>query len=344
MLPSRLVRSLSGSGQVRNLFTDEFLSVTVFKEKQERALREMQQAGITKSQITEKLSRALDHPATSAGSHEEVAADSVILSKDVRNVILTSRTEPEITESGVLVKKYVEKCQPWNHPALLKKKSWVLRDYFCLCHANRFPDAATDLWSDQEFMDKVGFLQQDGGGGLAANMPSVALTYFDLLYKAERYDQMFAEMEKLEAKLADSSSESAVPFYVHLLYMMACLRMNTAESFAKATELYNRKPELMSNGKVANAYGLLILRHGADPALAYEVVTVSRKNSVLRTSLMVFILARLNRPEEACRLLESTLSVLEDSDSPILKGSSEKEQQLKLVFSVDCVGSLTKAA
>ena len=110
-------------------------------------------------------------------------------------------------------------------------------------------------------------------------------------------------MKKLESLILQ------VPSFIYVLGMMSCLKLNTEKSLENATKFYNGKHsgELMRISRVVHPYALLLCRKG-NPALAFEIVSLLPKQTILRTGLMVYLLAVLNRPTEACVLLEGVLN------------------------------------
>ena len=317
LLASRCAELIRAKGR-RTLFTDDFLGVSVFKDKSDRARQEMESVGVSKSQLTDKIQNQINLIQVNQ-------YDSHILSKDVRKVIYTSRTQDEIRESGQLLRQFVMTSQPSDDQTLLKNKSFLLKDFISLCHLHSEPNVASGLWRDEEFMKQVGFVNN---GILSPNMPATALCYLDLLYNRQMYQEMFQEVARIEALV------TAVPLNMYIIYVMACLKLNTPEAYGKASEIYNKNPHCAISGKFANPYSLLVLNHGPDPNLAYEVVSVSNKKSVLRTGLMAYILSKLGRPVEACLLLEETLSESESLEGHIKAGS-------KLVFSIEVIKAIT---
>ena len=119
--------------------------------------------------------------------------------------------------------------------------------------------------------------------------------------------------------------------------MMACLRLNTPESYKKATEIYNGLDDKFQiYARIAHPYALLAHLQG-DTVEAYEAVARVRSRTVIKTGLLVTFLTKLNRFNDAFRALELVIKEAQTSDSPLGRRGQ------KVIFSLETVRALTEA-
>ena len=274
--------------------------------------------------------------AASAVAEKQGLSSDTLLGSDVSKIILMTQTKEQINTTGHVLKHFVETTKPYTDDALLLKKGHLLKEFMQLCRLNKWLEPAQAIWNDEHFMNQVGYIDKETGI-LAKNMATITLCYLDILYEKKMYQEAIQEVQMLENLL------SQVPSFIYVLCMMACLRINTQESLDYATAFYNGKDKdrLMKLSQVVHPYALLLCRQG-NPALAYEVVSVlsNRHKPILRTGVMAYILAKLDRPTEACALLEGVLRSSERDDKSL--AISRGQGMPKIIFSLECVKALTK--
>lgn len=261
-------------------------------------------------------------------------AYSGLLSNDVRKIIYTTKTKEDVAVTANILQHFVETTKPYTDFALLKTKGVLLKDFMILCRTKRWLEPASSIWKNKLFMSRVGYVDEDTGA-LASNMPTVTLCYLDILYEKKKYEEVIEEVKKLETLILQ------VPSFVYVLGMMSCLKLNTKDSLESAMTFYNGKhrDQLTKISRFVHPYALLLCRQG-NPALAFEIVSLLPKRTVLRSGLMVYLLTRLNRPTEACVLLEGVLTEIQREDKPL--SVSRGQGMPKLIFSLECVQALTK--
>ena len=125
-----------------------------------------------------------------------LSSDSNLLSQDVSRLIWLTDTKEKIKITQFIVKHYVESTEPYHDGAILKKKSTLFRDLMQICRLNKWLEPAKEIWNDRIFMDRVGYIDTQGNK-LAFNMPTITLTYLDLLYKKKLYQEVIEEVQKI---------------------------------------------------------------------------------------------------------------------------------------------------
>ena len=89
--------------------------------------------------------------------------------------------------------------------------------------------------------------------------------------------------------------------------MVSCLQLNTPESFTRATHIYNNlcTQKEKSLSKIVHPYVLLASKQGHIEE-AYEILNYLHKpkRGVIRSGLRISLLVKMNRLDEAIRVLE----------------------------------------
>ena len=272
----------------------------------------------------------------SSGKISEVPTVTSILSDDVRKMMWLAKTKDQMKTAQFVFKHYVETTEPHNDAAILKQKSMLFKDFMQVCRLNMWLEPAKEIWNDKSFMDRVGYIDEEGKR-LATNMPTITLCYLDMMYKKKMYQELIEEIQKMEETVL-------VPIFVYVIGMMACLHINTPSSLEAANAFYNGPSggQIMKISRVVQPYALLLFLQGKT-SHALETVSLlpTRHFPVLRAGIMVYFLANLNRPEEACSLLESVLRNSEREDRSLAMARGQNIP--KLIFSIESVKALTKA-
>ena len=260
--------------------------------------------------------------------------ERLLLSNDITNLILTTRTKDHMKVTQHAMKHFVKTKEPFRDSAVLLKKRQLLKDFMLTCRLHKWKDTANSTWNDDHFMELAGFTDQ-GSNQLAMNMPTVTLCYLDILYEKKLYQAVIDEILKLEKVVQ-------LPVFVYVLGMMACLKMNTEESLNVATAFYNgsSNKQIMKISRVVHPYSLLMHKQG-NTSLALETVSLlpTKHFPYLRAGIMVHFLSHLNRPDEACSLLEVMLRNYDRADKPLAMARGQGIP--KLIFSMETVKSLT---
>ena len=117
--------------------------------------------------------------------------------------------------------------------------------------------------------------------------------------------------------------------------MVSCLKMDTPQSFERAGKLFNgpQQEQLLLFGRASYTFAVMACRQG-QYALAFETVSQSPRKTVLRSSLLVYLLAKLGRLSEAFGHLEGVLREAESDDRPLYNA--------KIIFPVETVTTLTE--
>ena len=97
------------------------------------------------------------------------------------------------------------------------------------------------------------------------------------------------------------------PWQVLTVAMVSCLQLNTPESFTQATHIYNNvcTQKEKSLSKIVHPYVLLASKQGHIEE-AYEILNYLHKpkRGVIRSGLRISLLVKMNRLDEAIRVLE----------------------------------------
>lgn len=320
---------LSTAKNSRCLYTQEFLGVTFFLQKQQMMLKELREKQIPVPSLRQRVERLVGPQADQQST--EVAVDcetetTTVLSDDIRRYIYTSNSPEDAYSAADILRAYVTESTSWDSPAIMTRKRHLFKDLACLCHDKQYPQAVKLLMKDEEFLTKVGFIDVDTGS-LGQNIPTIVTMYLDLLYELKQYQEVLDEVELLQQKVDDT------PLFFTVLAMMSCLRLNTAESLESASTFVNERNLTVS--RVAHPYALLASNQG-NHLLAYETVSLVPRTSVIRTGLLVYLLVKLNRLPEAMDLLDGVIREAESEDGPLSNKSN-------IIFSIETVTHLTKA-
>lgn len=338
------------ASQIRFLFTEDFLGISVFRHKQLLADKEVSELQLNpadfRKSITERIPQKKasslklegDIPAetdTNITIAEAQIADKELLSDDVRKLILMTKSKEQMITTQHVLKHFVATSEPYDNAAILAIKGQLFKDYMHLCRIHKWIEPAQGVWNDEEFIDRVGFIDVITKR-MATKMPTITLCYLDILYEKKMYQDVVDEVQRLE-------TSTQVPEFAYVLGMMACLRINTNSSLSAATCFYNGKSggHIMKISRVVHPYALLLC-HQDNPRLALETVSLlsSRHFPALRAGIKVYFLSKLNRPEEACALLESVLRNSAREDTAL--ASSRGQGVPKLIFSIESVKALTE--
>ena len=268
--------------------------------------------------------------------HSETSTNSQLLSHDVKKLIWLTTTKDQIINTQHVLKHYVETAEPFTNSAVIKKKGQLVKDFMQLCHLHKWIEPAESIWEDKGFLNLAGFIDNEAKC-MGTNMPTVALCYLDTLYNNKMYQKVIDEVQQLEAE-----DIAQFPVFIHILGMMACMRLNTKASLDAATAFYNGKhgEQIMKVSRVVQPYALLLCQQG-NPGLAFEVMSLlqTRHFNYLRTGILVYLLSALDRAEESCALLESALRFGEREDKA--KSVARGQDVPKVIFSIESVKALT---
>ena len=86
------------------------------------------------------------------------------------------------------------------------------------------------IFQDEVFLAKIGFIEEDTGH-LGANIPAILNIYLDHIYELGNYQEVISQVDALRLQTP------ILPWPLITLAMMSCLRLNTKESFEKASEI-----------------------------------------------------------------------------------------------------------
>ena len=186
------------------------------------------------------------------------------------------------------------------------------------------------IFQDEVFLAKIGFIEEDTGH-LGPNIPAILNIYLDHIYELGNYQEVISQIDDLRTQTP------VVPWPLITLALMSCLRLNTHESFFKASEIFHSlddKYQVMA--RIAHPYALLAHFHG-ETIEAYEVVSSLPSKTVIKTGLLVTFLTKLNRINDALRILEVAINEAQNTDSPLARRGE------KIIFSLETVKELTEA-
>ena len=186
------------------------------------------------------------------------------------------------------------------------------------------------IFQDEVFLAKIGFIEEDTGH-LGPNIPAILNIYLDHIYELGNYQEVISQIDDLRTQTP------VVPWPLITLALMSCLRLNTHESFVKASEIFHSlddKYQVMA--RIAHPYALLAHFHG-ETIEAYEVVSSLPSKTVIKTGLLVTFLTKLNRINDALRILEVAINEAQNTDSPLARRGE------KIIFSLETVKELTEA-
>lgn len=322
--------SLIGPSNRRYLFTDEFLGISIMQEKQTLIMKSLKEQNIKPNLLRENL---LSRTSESKVLDTETSPESFILTEDLLNLIMTSKSKESLRKTSNFMKDYVY-SQESISPLIQKKLVKLFRSFMQICHVEKDLTSIEHLLKDEEFLKRLGFLKKKTGV-YNSDVLVILNIYLDHLYEEKRYDDVLASFDEINAKIAKPAH---LPWTTITLAMMSCLQLNTTESFVKASEIFNNicDENFQKSARIAHPYALLAHNQG-QTVEAYEIVSNVRGQSVMRSGMMVFLLTKLNRLSDAIKVLEAAVKNAAYHDSPLGKKGE------KITFSLETVNCLTKA-
>jgi len=312
----------------RNLFTEEFLGITMMKEKQDIVLKNFKEQNIKPSLFRDNLLINSNHELeNSIALTKERTPDTIILTEDLLNLIMTSNSKKSLQETVNFFRDYVlSQDEGWKQQKLIK----LFRSLLQVCHVEKDMTAIETLLKDEGFLKKLGILQKKGF--YPANVIVILNIYLDHLYEAKRYEDVLTKFDEIKSK------SSELPWPTITLAMMSCLKLNTQESYIKATEIFADCSEYLQKlPRISHPYALLAYNNG-QIVEAYEIVSNGARRSTVKIGIKVFFLTKLNKISAAIRVLENTLKFESRKDAPLGKARAEK-----ITFSMETVKCLTEA-
>ena len=108
----------------RTLYTNDFLSLSVVQEKQEILKRELKDKGLKHSELFENVKNSL--------------TKNEVLSHDLTELILTSRSKNDLKSSTELFKDYV--MSSGDQLTVSKRNASVMKDLVSVCHLHKSMD------------------------------------------------------------------------------------------------------------------------------------------------------------------------------------------------------------
>ena len=104
----------------RYLFTDEFLGISIMQEKQALIMKNLKEQNIKPNLLRENL---LCRTSESKELNTEMSPESVILTEDLLNLIMTSKSKDSLQKTSNFMKVYVysqENISPMKQKKLVK--------------------------------------------------------------------------------------------------------------------------------------------------------------------------------------------------------------------------------
>ena len=125
--------SLIGHSNRRYLFTDEFLGISIMQEKQTLIMKSLKEQNIKPNLLRENL---LSRTTESKELNTEMSPKSVILTEDLLDLIMTSKSKESLLKTSNFIKYYVysqESISPMKQKKLVK----LFRSFMQICHVEK---------------------------------------------------------------------------------------------------------------------------------------------------------------------------------------------------------------
>ena len=125
--------SLIGHSNRRYLFTDEFLGISIMQEKQTLIMKSLKEQNIKPNLLRENL---LSRTSESKALDTETSPESFILTEDLSNLIMTSKSKESLQKTSNFIKDYVysqESISPMKQKKLVK----LFRSFMQICHVEK---------------------------------------------------------------------------------------------------------------------------------------------------------------------------------------------------------------
>ena len=127
--------SLIGHSNRRYLFTDEFLGISIMQEKQALIMKSLKEQNIKPNLLRENLlSRTSE--SKELNKETEKSPESFILTEDLLNLIMTSKSKESLQKTSNFIKAYVysqESISPMKQKKLVK----LFRSFMQICHVEK---------------------------------------------------------------------------------------------------------------------------------------------------------------------------------------------------------------
>ena len=119
----------------RNLFTEEFLGITMMKEKQDIVLKNFKEQNIKPSLFRDNLLINSNHELeNSSALTKERTPDTMILTEDLLNLIMTSNSKKSLHKTVNFFRDYVlSQDESWKQQKLIK----LFRSLLQVCHVEK---------------------------------------------------------------------------------------------------------------------------------------------------------------------------------------------------------------
>ncbi len=297
----------------RFLFTEDFLAISIMKEKQNLILHELKEQKVQVEEFRDKLLNPRQV------TDDKSPKNNVILHDDISKLIMTSHSKENFAATANFLQNYVkslrpEEMTPLRQARLLK----LLKNYAGLSHGKKCMENVEKLLHDQSFAEKIGLIN-DESGDLNSNVPVIYNIFLDSYYEGGKYGKVLSEYDRVSEKI------KRVPWPLVSLAMFSCLKLNTKESVEKASQIYNKQCSnfVQKSGFVSHPYALLLCQQGQLEE-AYEVISNAFSKSMIRTQLKLFILTKLNRLTDAVAVLEHLATQASQEDSPLMKSGDKQ--------------------
>lgn len=126
--------SLIRHSNKRYLFTDEFLGISIMKEKQTLIMKSLKEQNIKPNLLRENLLSRTSESKVLLST--ETSPESFILTEDLLNFIMTSKSKESLLQTSNFIKDYVysqESISPMKQKKLVK----LFRSFMQICHVEK---------------------------------------------------------------------------------------------------------------------------------------------------------------------------------------------------------------
>lgn len=245
-------------------------------------------------------------------SFADLESNSLIFTEDLKQIVhMIGNNEEDLTLVQQMMKKYCKQNQGLRFGNFTFGPV-VMRMYH---HLNK-PDIALQLFNDPEM---EGFF----------NQLSSYQVLLDLLFINEKFIEILDVYKQIQEKQLQIAK---FPKGVMMFVFAACYKLNTAESFEYACQLWKEQQEAGHSPirKTITFFAGNAINQNS-PHIALEVITsVRNQQYVTLRNLKVVALCDLNRIFDALPLLRSVLSL----DQPMSSGPIVKQTYCRDVINI----------
>ncbi|XP_042909663.1 pentatricopeptide repeat-containing protein 2, mitochondrial isoform X2 [Parasteatoda tepidariorum] len=281
VLFSRFVQENKSLLNVRYLYNDQFLGIDKYVDARQRTITRL---GNMRGNFFNRMKAQVTS-----------TVPSMIFTEDLKTVIHSCEDTPEDIEVSIqMIKRYHKQNKELRFGTFIFGPVTMRLFYYL-----KKQDMIYDFFKDQEL---EGFFDQ---------LKSYYLG-MDIYFKNGKYEEILDAFDQLQAK---KIAETKFPREGVVLATGACYKLNTPETFQRATELVTlareaRVPVL----RKALTFVVALALNQNKPDIALEILSsIDRYNNITGNNLKLLAYAGLGRTQDAFSILRQ----ITDQDAPI---------------------------